>query len=76
MTHDELIKKIQNHADENPLIAAGDLDSVVSALLRVLQMHKPQEITLPNGEWGTNCALCDGFEYPCPTVFVIYSELW
>jgi hypothetical protein len=45
------------------------------ALRAVVELHKPQEITLPNGEWGTNCILCDGFDYPCPTIQAIEKEL-
>ena len=77
MTHNKLITKILSYnKDEGIAIALGDVNSALNALLRVVQMHKPQEIMLPNGEWGMNCILCDGFVYPCPTVFVIDSELW
>lgn len=44
-------------------------------LLMSIELHKPQEITLPNGEWGTNCVECDGWIYPCPTVQAIEREL-
>ena len=42
----------------------------------VVDLHKPQEITLPNGEWGYNCIHCDGYEYPCQTIQVIERELF
>jgi hypothetical protein len=46
------------------------------ALRAVVELHKPQEITLPNGEWGANCGHCDiGFTYPCPTIQAIEKEL-
>ena len=77
MTHDKLITKILSYNEnEGIAIALGDVNSALNALLRVVEMHKPQDITLPNGNWGMNCALCDGFAYPCSTVFVIDSELW
>ena len=47
-----------------------------SALKAVVELHNPQEITLPDGEWGTNCKHCDvGFTYPCPTIQAIEKEL-
>ena len=46
----------------------------VIALRAVKELHKPQEITLPNGEWGNNCVHCDGWEYPCPTIKTIEKE--
>ena len=66
MTHDELLIKL--HTNSNLL-------DIRRALSAVVELHKPQEITLPNGEWGTNCILCDGFDYPCPTIRVIKREL-
>jgi hypothetical protein len=45
------------------------------ALLAVVELHKEQEITLPNGEWGSNCIVCDGWLYPCPTIEAIEKEL-
>lgn len=48
----------------------------MKALRAVVELHKPQEITLPNGDWGSNCAYCDiGFEYPCPTIEAIEKAL-
>ena len=34
-------------------------------VLMANEKHEPQEITLPNGEYGTNCRHCDGIEWPC-----------
>ena len=48
----------------------------LKALLAVVELHKPQEITLPDGEWGANCSHCDfAFNYPCPTIQAIEKEL-
>ena len=66
MTHDELLAKLDDYGFGVPPL---------NALRAVVELHKPQEITLPNGEWGTNCILCDGFDYPCPTIEAIEKEL-
>jgi hypothetical protein len=73
MTHDELLEKISDEIDNGQGIMAVAV--LGDALRAVVKLHKPQEITLPNGEWGTNCILCDGFDYPCPTIRVIKREL-
>ena len=67
MTHDELLAKIDSFSCCS---GAHEL-----ALRAVVELHKPQEITLPNGEWGINCVHCDGWEYPCPTIQAIEKEL-
>jgi hypothetical protein len=44
----------------------------VKATRATIELHKPQEITLPDGEWGANCKICDdGYEYPCATIKAI-----
>jgi len=45
------------------------------ALLALVELHKPQEITLPNGDWGDNCSHCDGLKYPCKTIAVVSEVL-
>jgi hypothetical protein len=69
MTHDELLAKINE----------GELGWyygwMQDALRAVVELHKPQDITLPNGDWGANCTECDGWEYPCPTIQAIDKEL-
>ena len=67
MTHDELLAKIDSFT-----CCSGAHEF---ALRTVVELHKPQKITLPNGEWGTNCILCDGFDYPCETIQAIEKEL-
>ena len=68
MTHDELLAKLD---------AAPNSDSCwkIAIIRAVVELHKPQDITLPNGEWGLNCQCCDGWDYPCPTTQVIEKEL-
>jgi hypothetical protein len=65
MRHDELLKTVD---------FAGHT-SASFALHAVIELHKQQDITLPNGEWGTNCIECDGLFYPCPTIEAIEKEL-
>ena len=43
-------------------------------MIQIIRLHKPQEITLPNGEWGTNCAECNNeWNYPCRTIYLIHK---
>ena len=71
MTYDELLEAVnsptyrQSRTLEHPYIA----------LRAVVELHPPQDITLPNGEWGTNCIICDGWQYPCETIQAIEKEL-
>ena len=69
MTHDELLTKL------NPVITVANITKQYHALRAVVELHKPQDITLPNGEWGTNCIICDGWQYPCETIQAIEKEL-
>ena len=69
MTHDELLARLSSTNRRY----AGSQDN--SALKSVIELHKQQDITLPNGEWGINCINCDGLFYPCPTIQVIEKEL-
>jgi len=73
MTHDELLDRIAQAGLE----PYGNVmpTHLVLALCEVVKLHKPQDITLPNGDWGTNCTQCDGWEYPCPTIQAIEKEL-
>lgn len=70
MTHDELLAEIAVTGEKNSVQSV-----LANALRKVVEFHKPQEITLPNGEWGTNCPACDGWDYPCPTIEIIEKEL-
>jgi len=80
MTHDELLAEIDFAIDNSKYdydfnCFDGSHDFMLDALRAVVELHKPQEITLPNGEWGTNCILCDGFDYPCQTIQAIEKRL-
>jgi len=51
------------------------LDTYREAVRAVFKLHKPQEITLPDGSWGQNCEHCDGVVYPCKTIDVARKAL-
>ena len=69
MTYDELLAKL------NPVVTVANITKQYNSIRAVVELHKPQDITLPNGEWGTNCLTCDGWEYPCATIQAIEKEL-
>ena len=69
MTHDELLTKL------NPVITVANITKQYQALRAVVELHKTQDITLPNGEWGINCSHCNLWTFPCPTIQAIEKEL-
>ena len=78
MTHNELLAKIDYTVAIYEGLSVLDtrvLTAYLKALRAVVELHKPQDITLPNGEWGTNCIICDGWQYPCETIQAIEKEL-
>ena len=76
MTHDELMARLDGQIESSKVIGCKcpACDNAV-ALRAVVELHKPQDITLPNGEWGTTCIICDGWQYPCGTIQAIEKEL-
>ena len=74
MTHDELLAKLWILPADVTELQHGA--KAVQALRAVVELHKPREITLPDGELGANCGNCDiGFTYPCPTIQAIQEQL-
>jgi len=71
MKHSDLLSDI----DSNHYRESRTPETPYLALRAVLELHKPQDITLPNGDWGNNCIECDGLFYPCPTIQAIEKEL-
>jgi hypothetical protein len=69
MTHDELSKKLEGLWHDS-YKAPGYM-----ALRAVVELHPPQEITLPNGSWAHGCKQCHSWTYPCPTIQAIEKEL-
>jgi hypothetical protein len=76
MTHDELLAKIYDSTNglkyEDIFIL---LIENTNALRAVVELHPPQEITLPNGSWAHGCKQCHSWTYPCPTIQAIEKEL-
>ena len=74
MTHDELLDRI---AQEGVKPYGNVMNTnLVLALRAVVELHQPQDITLPDGSWGENCCVCNnGWTYPCPTIQAIEKEL-
>ena len=72
MTHDELLVRVKLWDD---YAKGGYTPAVFQALRAVVELHKPQDITLPDGSWGENCIICDGWQYPCGTIQKIMDEL-
>ena len=73
MTHEELLARLWIIPARVTELQHGA--NAVQALRAIVELHKPQEITLPNGGWGTNCPVCDDWEYPCPTIQAIEKAL-
>ena len=70
MTHDELLAKLNSYQ-----CGSAFAEMFKNAVRAVVELHKSQDITLPNGEWGVNCSYCDILTYPCPTLEAIEKEL-
>ena len=73
--YEELLAYINKEIDEAAWTKEYYPLKSLQALRSVMELHKPQEITLPNGDWGLNCVLCDGFAYPCDTIETVEREL-
>jgi hypothetical protein len=68
MTHDELMAMIKPMTNNDAIF-------MKDALRAVVELHPPQEITLPNGSWAYGCKECHSWTYPCPTIQAIEKEL-
>ena len=77
MTHDELLAELDSQVEISKAVRC-DCKSCdnTKALRAVVELHQPQDITLPDGSWGENCCVCmNGWTYPCRTIQVIEKEL-
>jgi len=72
MTHDELLEKLLVTDKTNMTM---EVIKWQLALRAVVELHKPQEITLPDGSWGQNCKECDNNWGLCSTIQAIEKEL-
>lgn len=81
MTHDELLAEIDSKIEYCTCEGWGNncwgKENIPwQALRAVVELHQPQDITLPDGSWGENCCVCNnGWTYPCRTIQVIEKEL-
>ena len=87
MTHVELLNKIEKdslvmrhelEADENAVFTR--LANLSNAVRAVVELHKPLEITLPDGSYEVICICCSlcSIDIPyasCPTIQAIEKEL-
>jgi len=72
MRHLELLDILKGYAG----LAGLRLDrNCWLTLIDVVELHEPQIITLPNGEWGANCKQCEGHYYPCKTISEVKNGL-
>lgn len=75
MTHEELLFEIDNDIT----YANGLSESGLRALRAVVVLHKPEEVTLPDGSWGDICTWCSSNGsyslYPCMNIQIIEKEL-
>ena len=75
MTHDELLAYINKEIDQAAWTKEYYPFRPLQALRAVVELHKPQEITLPDGSYGQNCSECDNQWGFCLTLHAIYEEL-
>ena len=68
MTHDDLLKKLQVTDKTNMVM---EIINAQLALHAVVRLHKPKEVFTVYGKTYTICAMCNGFQYPCPTIYAI-----
>ena len=75
MTHDELLAYINKEIDQAAWTKEYYPFKSLQALGAVVELHKPQEITLPDGSWGQNCKECDNNWGLCSTIQAIEKQL-
>lgn len=77
MTHDELLEMVKFRLECAELKYLQEEAPAVSALLAVVELHKPDEPDFPD-EWES-CIECSGngyvAMYPCQTIKFIEKEL-
>ena len=75
MTHDELIAYLNKEIDQAAWTTEYYPFKPLQALRAVVELHKMQEITLPDGSYGQNCIECDNSWGFCATLHAIIDEL-
>jgi len=72
MTYEDLLEVVDLFNDKN--CQFNKCEMILETLWLVIQLHYSQEITLPNGDKGTNCNQCDGYSYPCATLKICETK--
>ena len=75
MTHDELLAYMNKEIDQAAWTKEYYPFKSLQALRAVVELHRPQEITLPDGSWGQNCKECDNNWGLCSTIKTITEQL-
>ena len=80
MTYEELLELLDDQVVANAKIVNNEIvlkesSKFILGLHSVVKIHAPQEITLPDGSYGTNCQQCDGLVYPCQTIEAIKKDV-
>ena len=75
MTHDELLAYMNKEIDQAAWTTEYYPFKPLQALRAVVELHKMQEITLPDGSYGQNCIECDNSWGFCATLHAIIDEL-
>jgi hypothetical protein len=70
---EELRKRLPQDAQNLPSMPV--IDKKAKAFVMILTLHSEIEITLPNGEWGSCCQVCQGFKFPCNTRLAIMEAM-
>ena len=71
MSHEYLVEAVNSPTYRN----SRSYEHPYLVIAAILELHKPIEITLPDGSWGYCCNHCDGRSYPCKTIEVLKVEL-
>ena len=75
MTHEELLAYMNKEIDQAAWTTEYYPFKPLQALRAIVELHKMQEITLPDGSYGQNCIECDNSWGFCATLHAIIDEL-
>ena len=72
MTYEGLLEAVDLFSEKK--CEQNQCEMIYRTLWLLIELHYSQEITLPNGEKGTNCNQCDGYSYPCATLKICETQ--
>ena len=74
MKYDDLLARFENI--QEPEYAEEYFQvKLLRVLGKIVELHKPIVITLPDGSWGHCCDQCDGYVYPCQTIEAVENGI-